>query len=323
MWIFSKEKSTELLDTHAENFEILSLDCVSKHAIGDPSISLGPSLTEEALDNYLERCRASIEDLLECLFNILPAIKMVIDVECSINRETENTEDEPLWTEARPEKIRLREKGTRGNDEGGIETVGLAGTSSEKQEMMQKWFDGFSESETLRGSGTPSLRDDTSIHDSRSIIDARDASAFRFDDEYEKLNSQLQVAWADVMAKGRPTGAYTYSAYYKEVSVLMLSWDSAYDDLGTKWEVDALADVFRNTYKFKVQTSLIGQDRKKPLQQSVNRIIANWAYENDALNSLLIVYFAGHATPGLEPGTLELTGRATAESYSRKRNKIM
>ena len=44
---------------------------------------------------------------------------------------------------------------------------------------------------------------------------------------------------------------------YKEVSVLLLSWDEGHDDLGVKVEVDALAAMFRDRFRFQVQSSLL------------------------------------------------------------------
>jgi len=59
-----------------------------------------------------------------------------------------------------------------------------------------------------------------------------DDSIVQYEDEYEKLNSQYQVAWNKVMGNGPLT-----SASYESGAVLLLSWDKDYDDLEVKEEV--------------------------------------------------------------------------------------
>ena len=306
--------STNLANTAIKISELLSIQHILDHTISDFSISQGPLIGEESFGDYLDRCRASMTELTECLFDVLPSIKVVLDSEFTTRRETKTPEDKRLL-----DILSTKSEARSGDpDIDHVEVVSHLKSTTNKQEMIQEWLSGSSDTKTLLGSS--SIRDDRSLREDASVVDTKDVPAFQPDDEYGKMNSALQVAWANMMAQEEYTGAYTYSAYYKKVSVLMISWDPAYDDLGTKAEVDALAEVFKNIYNFEVRISLLGEDRRRPLQQTVNKIVANWIYENDTLNSLLIVYFAGYGTPGLEPGTLQLSGQMRTRNHSFERD---
>lgn len=58
------------------------------------------------------------------------------------------------------------------------------------------------------------------------------ASQIPYQDDRERLNSTLQVAFTDNLRHGNNT-----SSPYKKVAVLLISWHANFDDLNTKAEV--------------------------------------------------------------------------------------
>jgi hypothetical protein len=56
-------------------------------------------------------------------------------------------------------------------------------------------------------------------------------------------------------------------------------------------QVDELAKVFQDEYKFTTTKRYLERD---PPQAEMNKHLADFVYENDAKNTLLIVYYAGH-----------------------------
>ncbi|MCJ1318298.1 hypothetical protein MMC15_003626 [Xylographa vitiligo] len=145
------------------------------------------------------------------------------------------------------------------------------------------------------------------------------ASFVAYDDQYEKLNSIMQVAWTGTMEKGN----YTTSHSYNEVHVLLLSWESEFDDLKVKDEVTALEAVFRDIYNYHVQSSPIKTRTFKKAQTQVNKIVASWVDECDAPKTLLIVYFAGHGRPGNKPGSLEIAGNSSPNDVRQHLDKVI
>lgn len=95
---------------------------------------------------------------------------------------------------------------------------------------------------------------------------------------------------------GRLKDAYerrwpTRQTPYKQVFTLLIRWED--DDLGVEREIDDLVRMFRDTYRFDVQTWLIpsGRHRYSALIQRVSAFLA----ENDADEALFILYYGGHA----------------------------
>ena len=136
---------------------------------------------------------------------------------------------------------------------------------------------------------------------------AHDATIIPYDNEYEKLNSTMQLAWGDVMDSS--SEIFTSSTRYRDVHVLMLSWEDQYDDLKVQGELDELGAVFRDTYNFKVTHEQLTRREKKRTQTQINKIVADWVYLHDGTKTLLIVYFAGHGRRGSKDGDLEITGK--------------
>lgn len=132
-----------------------------------------------------------------------------------------------------------------------------------------------------------------------------DTSIVHYDDEYERLNSDYSVAWNKAMRKG----TYRDSPQYKNVFALMISWESKHDDLHVKQEVDTLSAVLRDTFGYEVIPALLECNGKRA-QAQVNHLVAQFMYQHDGPNNLLIVYFAGHGTPGSVFGHLELAGKS-------------
>ena len=150
---------------------------------------------------------------------------------------------------------------------------------------------------------------------------ANDVSIIPYEDEYEKLNSTMQVTWSNVMELN--SGVYTGSTRYQHVHVLMLSWERQFDDLNVQGEVDALRTVFRDTYNFNVVHKQLIRKEKRRTQTQINRIVADWVDDNDGLKTLLIVYFAGHGRPGTKEGDLEITGHRSPSDLRDTLDKVV
>lgn len=66
--------------------------------------------------------------------------------------------------------------------------------------------------------------------------------------------------------------------------------------------------MFRDTYRYKVQNVRLKSNGVHLPQVQVNKSMADFVFEEDGPSTLLLVYYAGHGTPGQRPGNLELTG---------------
>ncbi|KAL8950186.1 MAG: hypothetical protein Q9222_003764 [Ikaeria aurantiellina] len=64
-------------------------------------------------------------------------------------------------------------------------------------------------------------------------MDHQTAAAVDYDDDFEKANASLQVAWSGWMDEN---SHYKMSSFYKKVKCLMISWDKSCDDLHTEKE---------------------------------------------------------------------------------------
>ncbi|KAL8862604.1 MAG: hypothetical protein Q9178_001102 [Gyalolechia marmorata] len=148
---------------------------------------------------------------------------------------------------------------------------------------------------------TTSLRPDVPVrHDQQHN---KKASIVDYDDEDEKLNSDLQPVFDQHAQVGRQS-----SWLYQKVVALLISWDGSCDDLNTKEEVDDLAKTLQETYNYKVRNVRLKNNGNRLPQVQVNKIIADFVYDEDGPSTLLMVYYAGHGTPGHRIGSLELTG---------------
>lgn len=99
----------------------------------------------------------------------------------------------------------------------------------------------------------------------------------------EDLQTAINAAWP-----------VRKQSYYEKVSVLLLSWED--DNMGVYREVRRLQYVFSSLYRFDVQEYRIPS--KTPGKATTTRLIS--FLENDGSNTLLIVYYAGHARLGYQ-----------------------
>jgi hypothetical protein len=81
---------------------------------------------------------------------------------------------------------------------------------------------------------------------------------------------------------------------YSKVQVLTLRWED--DDLGVITELKALGHVFADLYHYEVRTYSI--PREKP-DEALKRRVLDFL-EHDGPETLLIVYYAGHAISSLQ-----------------------
>ncbi|KAL8942351.1 MAG: hypothetical protein Q9216_001733 [Gyalolechia sp. 2 TL-2023] len=149
---------------------------------------------------------------------------------------------------------------------------------------------------------SPPLRPEVSSHHDKQNNEK--ASVVDYDDEYEQLSSDLQLVFDQHAQVGRQA-----SWLYERVAVLLISWDVACDDLNTKGEVDELARVWREVYRYKVRNIRLKCSGGKLAQVQINKTIADFVYDEDSSSTLLLVYYAGHGTPGPQPGRLELSSK--------------
>jgi hypothetical protein len=106
--------------------------------------------------------------------------------------------------------------------------------------------------------------------------------------DIEKLGADLDEAVQAVWPK-------RYDARYSQAHVLLLSWLD--DDLGVEREIKGLRHVFRDIYKFTVHEYRIPSG--KP-DMSLKRTMCQFLSEFDEKETLLIVYYGGHARRGLQ-----------------------
>lgn len=69
-----------------------------------------------------------------------------------------------------------------------------------------------------------------------------------------------------------------------------------------------LQDVFQNTFKYETVRKTLTQDPKRTAQAQVNKHLSEFVFDYDDTNTLLIIYYAGHGTPGDSSGGLKLAG---------------
>ncbi|KAF2657863.1 hypothetical protein K491DRAFT_714156 [Lophiostoma macrostomum CBS 122681] len=73
--------------------------------------------------------------------------------------------------------------------------------------------------------------------------------------------------------------------------VLLLSWTDELDDLKVKPEVDRLQDMFQSGYGFEVKQR---QLEERNAQHQLSHFLAEFMWKHDELDTLLIIYYAGH-----------------------------
>ncbi|MCJ1383053.1 hypothetical protein MMC17_006166 [Xylographa soralifera] len=146
-----------------------------------------------------------------------------------------------------------------------------------------------------------------------------DDSIVHYEDEIEQLNSSYQVTWSKVMEEGQ----YKASSLYESAAVLLLSWDEDLDDMKVKGEVDRLAKVFKDIFSYDIHNITLKAHTGKTAQSQINFVVAKFVSDEDRPKRLLIVYYAGHGTPGHMPGHLELYGKSTPRMVQGELNKVI
>jgi hypothetical protein len=94
---------------------------------------------------------------------------------------------------------------------------------------------------------------------------------------------------ADLEAATHAVWSRRHESRYSNVYALFLRWES--DDLGVITESNDLQHVFQDLYHYQVESYNIPDERP---DASLKRHILQFL-ENDAKDTLLIVYYAGHA----------------------------
>ncbi|KAL8911077.1 MAG: hypothetical protein Q9172_007737 [Xanthocarpia lactea] len=128
-----------------------------------------------------------------------------------------------------------------------------------------------------------------------------EASPVDYDDDNKQLNSDFQPEFDQNAQLGRQS-----SRRYNKVAVLLISWERSYDDLDTEREVDELAKIFRVTYNYKVQNVRLKSTGARLPQVQVNKVVADFVYDEDGPSTLLLFYYAGHGVPGQRQRSLGL-----------------
>jgi hypothetical protein len=111
-----------------------------------------------------------------------------------------------------------------------------------------------------------------------------------------KLRNAWEKAMKDLGTIGKP---------HRNTAVLMVSWAEELDDLNTAEEVNDLEAVFKEDFHYTVVKEQLAADR--PPAQQFAQFLINFVYKYDNESTLLIIYYAGHGTPG-KPGELHFTG---------------
>ncbi|KAH8790381.1 hypothetical protein F5882DRAFT_401411 [Hyaloscypha sp. PMI_1271] len=115
--------------------------------------------------------------------------------------------------------------------------------------------------------------------------------------------ANYQVQWGRWMSDGQQ------KSFYKHVSVLLLSWHPDCDDMEVDPEVQRLKNVFEGIYNYSVESIQLDCRTAATPQAQANLAVANFVHHNDKEDTLFIVYYAGHGSPGKGRGQFNITGR--------------
>jgi hypothetical protein len=105
--------------------------------------------------------------------------------------------------------------------------------------------------------------------------------------------SNIERLGADLDAAVKAVWPKRHGIKYSQVHVLLLSWEA--DDLGVGEEIKGLRHVFRDRFNFQVQLYQIPS--LKPDKELKRRVLD--FLDLDSKDTLLIVYYGGHAKRGL------------------------
>ncbi|KAF7503041.1 hypothetical protein GJ744_004679 [Endocarpon pusillum] len=124
---------------------------------------------------------------------------------------------------------------------------------------------------------------------------------------FESINIHGQLQWEKHMKD------VDLQRTYRKVSVLLIHWEKeGTDSFDAQTEVDRLKTVLSGRYKFHVTERKL--NTKKMAQLQINMHLANFLYQEDDENTLLIIYYAGHGTPDQSTGRLLLANGNPAAS---------
>jgi hypothetical protein len=76
-------------------------------------------------------------------------------------------------------------------------------------------------------------------------------------------------------------------------------------------KVQRLKNVFENIYNYNVESVQIDSRLPARPQAQANLAVAQFVLLNDKEDTLFIVYYAGHGSPGKDRGHLNMTGYVT------------
>lgn len=82
-------------------------------------------------------------------------------------------------------------------------------------------------------------------------------------------------------------------------------------------QVKQLGNVFEDLFNYKVSRVRLSTMIERLPQVQVNHYITNFVFYEDSPATLLIIYYAGHGSPGNTPGGLELS-RFVKNAYSTR-----
>jgi len=140
--------------------------------------------------------------------------------------------------------------------------------------------------------------------------------------------ANYQVQWGRWMSDGQQ------KSFYKHVFVLLLSWHPDCDDMEVDPEVtqlfkffrifrigdtdqtdsskvQRLKNVFEGIYNYSVESIQLDCRKAATPQAQANLAVANFVHHNDKEDTLFIVYYAGHGSPGKGRGQFNMTGYVT------------
>ena len=316
-------------EAQSDIFATLCNDRINDYSFIDGGIFESANQAAFAPVASLEQDLNDVNDLIDCLFEILPTVGTVMrlselevekiekgNITQSIGSLVSETPGERFIHQDNLHKTPFFPQDTK---------VKLENTSAEA------WSSGPGSSpsvdDTLTQSdvqttAATSLNDMTIAeekapgHDSDAILrTAENDNPSQYSHAFNKSKSNVENELTDRMLqktweKEMTTRWMQSRSQYETVAVLLLSWHEECDDLGTKAEVDSLASVFRDVFNYKVQHRTLGGSHKRIPQVQINAFLASFIYEFDGFDGqdgLLIVYYAGHGSPGSKLGHLELS----------------
>ncbi|OCL10549.1 hypothetical protein AOQ84DRAFT_315278 [Glonium stellatum] len=124
----------------------------------------------------------------------------------------------------------------------------------------------------------------------------------------------MQGWWDESIRKnlGLPDG-------YQKVSVLLIKWEDAIDQLKVKQEVDEIHKLFKETFNYHVE--LVELKATKPQLQLESKI-NSFAFENDDKHNLIIIYYAGHGVSHIKEGHLYMAAAEADEESGIELPKV-